>query len=526
MRTDRRTLLKAGGVGVAALALPSSMSGCDVGLGFPVNSNQDSAGKVLPSRVGLPAPFRRPLPIPPVLQPTRTDATTDYYQITQRRARARILPGLSTTIWGYEGRFPGPTIHARAGRETVVRQRNELPVPTVVHLHGGRTPSRYDGYPTDYVLPVGGFPYARLYKPGLIHHGEFAYRYPLDQRAATLWYHDHRMDYTGPSVWRGLAGFFLVHDEVEDNLPLPRGQRDLPLMIVDRSFAADGSLQYPSRDPSLTHMPGVTPDYMSGVLGDCILVNGAPWPLLEVAAVRYRFRILNASNARRYRLALDPPPVGPSFTQIGSGQGLLDAPVGLDAVDIAQAERFDLIIDFSAYPVGTTVRLLNQLGEDRAGEVMAFKVVRSAADHTQVPATLSQIQPLSASDVAARREFVFAKGGARRDGMVVWTINGKPFDPNRIDARVQQGCTEEWTIRALNLPHPFHVHEDAFQVIGANGAVTPGPYDSGWKDVVNLDSGGTGVLRIRFDGYRGKYVFHCHNLEHEDMEMMANFEIV
>ncbi|NEA77501.1 multicopper oxidase domain-containing protein, partial [Streptomyces sp. SID13588] len=128
--------------------------------------------------------------------------------------------------------------------------------------------------------------------------------YPLDQRAATLWYHDHRMGYTGTSVWMGLAGFHLIHDAEEERLPLPRGERDLPLMITDRSFAEDGSFQYPWVDQKL-HIPGVTDAYMNGEVGGALLVNGAPWPVHEVYRLRYRLRLLNASNARVYKLELD-----------------------------------------------------------------------------------------------------------------------------------------------------------------------------------------------------------------------------
>lgn len=257
-----------------------------------------------------------PLPVPQVLAPARSSATTDVYEIVQRAARLRILPWLETPAWTYGGTFPGPTLVSRSGRRTLVRHRNELPHPTVVHLHGGHTPHGSDGYPTALVLPQGGTasgPHGMAGMPGMSEAagsrdtaaGERAYTYPMEQRAATLWYHDHRMGFTGPNVWQGLAGFHLVHDDEEDALPLPRGERDIPLMIADRAFAADGSFRYPALDPA-QHTPGVTGPYMDGVLGDVLLVNGAPWPVLETQRLRYRLRLLNASNARRYRLALDP----------------------------------------------------------------------------------------------------------------------------------------------------------------------------------------------------------------------------
>ncbi len=176
-----------------------------------------------------------------------------------------------------------------------MRHRNELPVPVVVHLHGGVTPPEHDGYPTDLVLPTSGWTgdhgggHSGHSAPGQHGLGVKDYAYPLDQPAATLWYHDHRMDFTGPQVYRGLAGFLLVHDDQEETLPLPTHERDLPLMICDRSFAEDGSFRYPSLDPNLRDRPGVEAKFMRGVLGDVILVNGAAWPYLEVTNTRYRF---------------------------------------------------------------------------------------------------------------------------------------------------------------------------------------------------------------------------------------------
>ncbi|GGP14319.1 hypothetical protein GCM10012278_69640 [Nonomuraea glycinis] len=202
------------------------------------------------------------------------------------------------------------------------------------HSHGGHTSMRD--------------PHAKVAQ------GVRDYVYPLQQPASTLWYHDHRMDFTGPAVYRGLAGFHLVRDAEEDALPLPYGERELPLMITDRAFAEDGSMHYPSVDPSLTTVPGVEDSYIEGVLGDVILVNGAPWPVAEVSATRHRLRVLNASNARRYDLALDPPPPGgQAFTQIGSDQGLLDTPRVHDHLPIAAAERYDLVVKtwVSATPV-------------------------------------------------------------------------------------------------------------------------------------------------------------------------------
>ncbi|HEY3478449.1 MAG TPA: multicopper oxidase domain-containing protein, partial [Streptomyces sp.] len=222
----RRFLGLTGGAGVVLAA----------GLAGPRLLGRAAAtGELLTSEVPLPAPFQVPLPIPAVLRPVTRDANADHYEIVQRPATAEILPGLRTPIWGYQGTFPGPTLESRSGRTAIVRHRNELPVPTVVHLHGGRTPPESDGYATDLVLPAGGWhaTHAGMLDPDAkVTRGVRDYVYPLQQRAATLWYHDHRMDFTGPAVHRGLAGFHFVRDAEEDALPLPRDERELPLMIA------------------------------------------------------------------------------------------------------------------------------------------------------------------------------------------------------------------------------------------------------------------------------------------------------
>ncbi|GAA2582730.1 multicopper oxidase family protein [Winogradskya consettensis] len=472
---------------------------------------------MLTSAAKLPEPFTAKLPIPPVKRPSRSTGDTDHYELTAREASMEILPGLRTPIMGYDGIFPGPTIKARKGRRTVVHYRNQLGVPTVMHLHGGHTPADSDGFPTDLVLPVaGGSGYADQAVGGTTSAGTRDYTYPVNQRAATLWYHDHRMGFTGPQVWRGLAGFFLITDDEEDELPLPRGDRDVPLMITDRAFEADGALRYPAMDPHLVSMPGIDAAHMNGAIGDVILVNGAPWPQLEVEAVRYRFRILNASNARRYELTLDPPA---PLTQIGSDQGLLAAPVEHSTITVAPAERYDVIVDFSAYPSGSKVVLKN--GD---GNVMRFVVGRAATDDSAIPARLSSIEPLPRS-AATTRPWMFRQGkvtsmGEETDG---WIINGREFDPQRMDATPRLGDVEIWRFGSDG-HHPVHVHLSPFQVISRNGG-PPGPGDHGWKDTVDLSPHELVEVAIRFDDYDGRYLVHCHNLEHEDMAMMATFRV-
>lgn len=255
---------------------------------------------------------------------------------------------------------------------------------------------------------------------------------------------------------------------------------------------------------------------MEGVMGDVILVNGAPWPEMEVSATRYRFRLLNASNARRYRLSLDP---GGPLTQIGSDAGLLSAPVQLDAVTLAPAERCDIVVDFSQWPVGSTVTLVNTLGEGGTRNVMRFVIARKAADSSRVPERLVDLERLKSSQVTTTRKFDFRLSPNGH----AWTVNGHSFDPEQYLATPRLGSVERWRFTS-DFHHPVHLHLAHFQVEARNGK-KPGPADSGWKDTVDVRPYETVDVLARFDGYPGRYMMHCHNLEHEDMAMMANFRV-
>jgi FtsP/CotA-like multicopper oxidase with cupredoxin domain len=467
--------------------------------------------------------FQAELPIPPVLAPTRTDASTDYFEIVQGEGEVTILPGRKSTVWGYNGTFPGPTIMARRGRSTVVRHVNNLKVPTVVHLHGARTPSDSDGFPTDFILPAQLSPDAiplctsasgqRVAATGVP--GVRTYVYPNDQRAATLWYHDHAMDWTGRNVYMGLAGFYLIEDDEERALPLPRGRHDIPLMICVRQFDAVGSIVYDARG----HI---------GSVGDVILVNGVPWPRCEVERRKYRFRILNASNAETLELALSS---GHPLVQIATDGGLLPAPVSIPSIPLAMAERVEVVVDFAEYAPGSQIVLRNLESTGPLRELMRFDVAGPAiADGSFVPERLSAIAPLRIESAARTREFFL--GGHLEFNLppVFWAINGRRFDPGRIDAAPRFGNVEIWRFVNHRTPfpghvHPPHMHLVNYQVLERNGG-PPGLHETGWKDTIRLAEGDDVRVIARFDGYRGRYLLHCHNLEHEDHDMMARFDVV
>lgn len=527
----RREVLRWGLAGTLGLALPG---------GTAVLASRRSRARptgggptpVVPTASAAPPvdAFTTPLPTPAVLRPVSTDGGVDRYELRQLPGRQRIRPDAETEIWGYEGTFPGPTIEARRGRPVQMTHHNELPVPTVVHLHGAVAPADHDGYPADFVLPASG---DWDTDPGVAAHavhaiagvanGSRTYAYPNEQAATMLWYHDHRMEFSGPQQYRGLAGLYLIRDEQEDLLPLPRDERELLLMVADRSFGEDGSLFYPSVDPSL-RQPGVQLEYHhSGMLGDTVTVNGVAWPFHEVDAALHRLRIVNASNARTYDLQLDPPPPGggTGLVQIGSDLGLLPRPVQLDALLISPGERYDLLVDFAAYQPGTSVLLRNVQEVGPTGSIMRFDVARRADDDARIPDLLVPDQePVDASG-PVDRTFSFLSGpdGAGVPGL----INLNPFDGDRIDARPELDSTERWNLTA-DPSHPVHLHLAHFQVLGRDGG-PPLRQDSGWKDTVFVPEGAAEVA-VRFAGYRGKYVFHCHNLEHADSGMMANLEVV
>lgn len=509
LRLSRRDVLKTGG----ALAASVALSGCGR------FAAPGETGQLVSSQILLPQRFTVPLPVLDTVPVTRLDGV-DVAEIRQQPARLEILPGVHTDALTYGGTFPGPLLESRSGQPMLVRHHNDLPVSTVVHLHGGHTPASSDGYPTDLVQPGARREYA----------------YPMDQRAATLWYHDHALDRTGDQVYRGLFGMHIVRDDFDDALPLPNGDRELPLVIVDRSFDEHGQFLYPtaSGDASDGHasdaMGGggavvVDPEFVEGVLGDVMLVNGAPWPVLEVEAVRYRFRVLNGCNARLIELALDPQPAGGSaFVQVGSDGGLLAAPVAHNTLRVAQAERFDVVVDFSRYPVGTEVTVRNLIGSGSTADVMRFVVTRSGSDDSAPTDRLPALPELERLDYSAApvRRWSFTRGGAGNgEG---WRINDRLFDPTRMDARVRLGQVERWQFLA-DMHHPVHVHLDPFQVIRRGGG-DPLPTDSGWKDTVSLAPGELVEVAVRFTTHTGPYLIHCHNLEHEDRMMMAAFETI
>ncbi|QKG23023.1 multicopper oxidase family protein [Actinomadura verrucosospora] len=463
---DRRTMLRLSAGGAVA----------------PVLAGRRRAAGVVP------AAFSVPMTVPAELRPVRSTRDADHYRLVAAPAWAEILPGVRTPVLAYNGTFPGPTIRARAGRRAVVEYVNRLGEPTTVHLHGGEVWPEDDGGPMDLVAPGT----ARRY------------RYPDRQRAATLWYHDHAHHLESEHVYRGLAGTYVLHDRHEAALGLPSGRYDVPIVLKDARFGADGGLVY---------LPG---DFGGRTT---ILVNGRPQPYFRVAARKYRLRLLNAANMRFFNARLS---TGDAFQQIATDRGLLPAPLTTTELPLSPGERADIVVDFSRYEPGTRIVLRNGFSTHPATDaILRFDVCGRVRDGSRVPERLAALPALRPATVT--REFRLSMD--ERTGMGF--INGRAFDAARIDFTVARGAAETWRIVNDNqvIEHNFHVHLAGFRVLERNGG-PPLPTERGLKDTVMLPPGGSVRIRVSFDPrYRGDYVYHCHVIDHSSMGMMGRFRV-
>jgi FtsP/CotA-like multicopper oxidase with cupredoxin domain len=519
---------------------------------FIVASAAAGAALALPVRLRGPAsasaagPFTQPLRIPPVL-------TGDDLTIRMFEADVPILDGPPTRMWTYDGTFPGPTIRRPSGRPTRVTFVHDLPEQAghlTVHRHGGHNRSDEDGQPgghtadnpeaicdltpnteqkerygTDLLIPPGG---RRTYLYDLVEEGG-------PERAAFEWYHDHRCDVTGRNLWNGLAGMFILDDDVEAALPLPKPPYDIPLMIVDRSFLADNQLANPFFKPqggplgSATPQGGLPPN--DEIVGERILVNGVPQPYFEVEARRYRLRVLNAANFTSYNLALS---TGDEMTQIGTESGLLPEPIARRQVLLGSAERAELVLDFSG-KLGQQVVLRSESLPDSRGanappaaDLMQFRVTRPAiGDASSVPPKLRPL-PEWAKDLSPSpdRVWIFELDYDENRVQPAWGINGQTWNPDRVDAYPRLGTTESWQLtNASNVTHLIHLHSADWVTLQRNGEPPPA-WEAGLKETWRLEPGETVVVGTKFADHPGRFVIHCHMLEHEDHGMMTNFELL
>jgi len=523
---NRRNFMKlgaVGAVGIAGLAIP---------LGQQVTARTPStlASRNFPRRYT--AAFKRP----PVLRPyaTGTDEQGDYasYSVTAMAGAASIVPGLTTTIYGYNGIFPGPTISVERGTRSQVRVRNRLPAlhpmfghpfDISTHLHGSASLPQFDGYAND-VTSQNNFK---------------NYEFPNFQDARTLWYHDHGVHHTAENMYGGLAATYHLHDEFERG-QLPQGEFDVPLVISDAMFAADGSLAFDDRT-------------QSGLYGDVILVNGVPWPTMKVKPRVYRFRFLVASISRSYRFSLSvgeprfADSTGEPMTLVATDAGMLPVPVALQTFRQGTAERYEILIDFSNYSNGTRLTLLNGSNPKNnnfahTGKVMQFEVTDTAFDETNntIPTTLdvdtSALTTMALTPSMAKRTTRLRVN--RDDRTNAWTINEMLWEDviesgfRDVVASPDIGDVELWEIenRSGGWFHPMHIHLVDFKILSRNSNDgQPFPWERGPKDVVYLGPNDKVKLLVRFDvppgSSGGRYMVHCHNLVHEDHDMMVQFKV-
>jgi FtsP/CotA-like multicopper oxidase with cupredoxin domain len=510
VQTTRRDLLKAGGLGalgaVAATTLP---------WGSTLGAREPS---LLPDRL-MPQPFRAAFARPPVLRPHRSERDgdgvwVDHFTVTERAGKAHPLAGLTTTVFGYDGMAPGPTIKVMRGRRSVLRVRNHLPAlnplggtefTTSVHLHGSASLPQFDGYASD-ITPPG------FYKD---------YHYPNAQHARTLWYHDHGVHHTALNAYSGLYAQYHIHDPEEMAL-LPQGEFDVPLTIGDAIFAADGELAFEDNSTS-------------GLWGDVILVNGKPWPLMKVRRRVYRFRFLVASASRSYRFALD---TGDPVTMVATDAGLMPRSHEVGQWRHSSGERYEVLIDFARYRPGQRVVLRNLSNDNNrdyhnTNLVMAFDVTDAPVDRrdptwSRIPDTLANSHPMSLRESQATRTYhdrLHRTGGQ-------WAVNGTTWEDvvnsDFMLLNSNPALNEIAIVEAQNTSggwfHPFHMHLVDLKVLSRNGRA-PFDYELGPKDTIYLGEGETVRLLVQFGPQRGRYMVHCHNLAHEDHDMMVQYAV-
>jgi spore coat protein A len=530
VRLTRRTFLQRSGLLTAALALPQGVRPRQMPVPkFRTTLNASSL-----------AQFVDPLPIPEIAQPTdHRPSPADpslklpYYRVAMRQIESKLHRDMKPTrLWAYGSSSPGPTFEARSGQGILVEWANELPsqhflpvdhsihgaeadkpeVRTVVHLHGAKAPPDSDGYPDNWYVPG---------KSALSH-------YPNHQDAAMLWYHDHALGINRLNVFAGLLGVFFVRDEVEDALNLPSGQYEIPLVFYDRIFDLESQLNYPvSGDPKSPWTPEV--------FGDALLVNGKLFPYLEVEPRKYRFRVLNAANGRFFHLSLSNKQV---FHQIGTDQGLLPAPLEIKRVILAPGERADLIVDFSA-SAGEQIIVRND-----SFNVMQFRVAKTTAhDASVLPALLRPVPKIAESAAVKTRMLTLVEVDDLVQRPVTMLLNNAHWKMPVTENPVLDS-TEIWNL--INLTddsHPIHLHLVRFQILDRRSfdvaaywttgklnyfgpPIPPDPSEAGWKDTVRADPAMVTRIIIRFEGFTGRYVWHCHILEHEDNEMMRPYDVI
>jgi bilirubin oxidase len=448
-----------------------------------------SVGALSPlvGRPGVPPAEARPVAARRLVELTITAAPT----------RLELQPGTVTEAFAYNGRVPGPTLELREGDSVVVHFRNELPEPSTIHWHGLHLPFVADGSPFHPVAPGGTHDYVFTIRPGT---------------AGTYWYHPHPHHLTGSQVARGLYGAIVVRAADDPLASLP----ERLVVLSDNRFRPDGAVDLPDPDSPQGRL-----DAENGREGDVLFVNGGVLPTFTIRSGEVqRWRVVNSSAARVYRLGIP----GHTMLQVGSDGGLFERPVEVTEVVLGVGERAELLVRGTGAPGSRTA--LRMLPYDRyvpQTRPANWKTPRDLlalqyADDPPVapvalPAVLRPVPPLDTAQATATRVMV----------MTQHQINGRQMDMARVDVSAPLGATEIWEVENLvGMDHPFHLHGFQFQLLDRNGVPEP---QRSWKDVVNVPKHETARFIVRYDDYAGKWMFHCHILDHEDHGMMGVLEV-
>ena len=438
------------------------------------------------------------LSLPPILANQSSLPHTVEVTLTAAPARLSLVPGSVSDVYAYNGLVPGPTLEVREGDRVIVHFRNDLPEASTIHWHGIHLPANQDGSPLDPIAAGEKHDYVFTIKPGT---------------AGTYWYHPHLHQRTGYQIAKGLFGAIVVH-AMHD--PLPVSLPEKVLILTDNRFLPDGSIDFP--DP---HSVEGEIDEENGREGNVLFVNGQVMPKISIRSGEVqRWRVINASAARVYRLAIP----GQTLLHVGNDGGLFERPVDVKEIVLANSERVEILVRGTA-PPGTRTTL-EALPYDRyapqtrpkdwnvARDLLSLQYSgEKALAPIALPVVLRHIPPLDTADATARRVMSMGQG----------FINGRIMDMSRVDVSTRLGATEIWEIENLvGMDHPFHLHGFRFQVLDRNGV--PEPYRS-WKDVVNVPKHETARFIVHYEDFPGKWMFHCHILDHEDHGMMGILEV-
>jgi len=433
----------------------------------------------------------------------------DHLTLRAAVTMADMGNGVTGPAWLLNDSLPSPLIRARRGDRFKVTLENELPDSLILHWHGLTPPELMDGHPR-LAISAGK---------------KYEYDFTIENRASTYWYHSHAHHRVGKHAYLGVAGLLIVDDEEEDSLQLPSGDREIALILQDRRVDDDGTI-----------IPYGDPDTMEGLIGNEPFGNGINRPMLEVDTALYRFRILNGSNARIFRLARSD---NKEFILIGNDAGLIEKPVAVNLIDMGPGERVDVLIDFRNSEVGDRITLGSRAffisegiarfdSAHRQGQpmdLMQLLVTRKVIDRSTIPNQLFPVDGPDPADVVRERIFTMTSNrDSQTRTMMAHQINGLTYRMGRIDETVPFGETEIWTFHNQNnFSHPVHLHATHFRVLsrtGGRNAIMP--WEKGLKDTILVHPDELVRVLVRFDSYPGLYLLHCHNLEHEDAGMMLN----